>query len=160
MLHRSIAFLAALLMLAASAFAQQPRFTLPQLKALAAMTPDEFKAEVRRLDFSFRDRTNGDWVSMVTYDKFVDEQTTSLMKSTYKDDRASDNIQLSVTDKSVFDALEKEVRSAGFLPSTKGRIPGGETYQDFKRRDEFVRFVYPKKVEGMGRLEYSVVVPR
>jgi hypothetical protein len=161
MKHRSIAFFASLLMLAAPAFAQQPNFTLPQLKAFVAMSPDAFRQEIKRQGFSYRDKTTAEWVSMIEYDKFVEDQTTNVMKSTYVEGRTDENsIQLSLTDKAVFDRLVKEVRDAGYTPADKGRIPGGETYQEFKRKNEVVRFVYPKKESGMGRPSYTAVVWR
>ncbi|MDH6170511.1 hypothetical protein M2282_005682 [Variovorax boronicumulans] len=161
MKHRWIAFFASLLMLAAPAFAQQPNFTLPQLKAFVAMSPDAFRQEIKRQGFSYRDKTTTEWVSMIEYDKFADDQTTNIMKSTYVEGRADENsIQLSLTDKAAFDRLVKEARDAGYAPAEKGRIPGGETYQEFKRKSEVVRFVYPKKESGMGRPSYTAVVWR
>jgi len=83
------------------------------------------------------------------------------MKSTYVESRGRENsIQLSLTDKAAFDRLVKEVRDAGYAPAEKGRIPGGETYQQFKRKDEAVRFVYPRKESGMGLPSYTAVVWR
>jgi|GEM_PF-877533 len=159
--HRLIAFFATLLMLAAPAFAQQPSFTLPQLKAFVAMSPDAFRQEIKRQGFSYRDKTTTEWVSMIEYDKFADDHTTNVMKSTYVESRAAENsIQLSTTDKAAFDVLVKEARATGYAPGEKGRIPGGETYQEFKRKDEVVRFVYPKKESGMGRASYTAVVWR
>jgi len=161
MKHRLIAFFASLLMLAAPAFAQQPNFTLPQLKAFVAMTPEAFRQEIKRQGFSYRDKTTTEWVSMIEYDKFAGDYTTNVMKSTYVESRAGeDSIQFSTTDKAVFDVLVKEARAAGYAPADKGRIPGGETYQEFKRKNEVVRFVYPKKESGMGLSSYTAVVWR
>ena len=161
MKHRLIAFFASLLMLAAPAFAQQPNFTLPQLKAFVAMSPDAFRQEIKRQGFSYRDKTTTEWVSMIEYDKFADDHTTNVMKSTYVENRAGENsIQFSTTDKAAFDVLVKEARDTGFAPADNGRIPGGETYQEFKRKSEVVRFVYPKKESGMGRSSYTAVVWR
>ncbi|MDQ0069362.1 hypothetical protein J2W34_001136 [Variovorax boronicumulans] len=161
MKHRLIAFFASLLMLAAPAFAQQPNFTLPQLKAFVAMSPDAFRQEIKRQGFSYRDKTTTEWVSMIEYDKFAGDHTTNVMKSTYVESRADENsVQFSTTDKAVFDVLVKEARAAGYAPADKGRIPGGETYQEFKRKNEVVRFVYPKKESGMGLSSYTAVVWR
>ena len=161
MKHRLIAFFASLLMLAAPAFAQQPNFTLPQLKAFVAMSPDAFRQEIKRQGFSYRDKTTTEWVSMIEYDKFADDHTTNVMKSTYVENRAGENsIQFSTTDKAAFDVLVKEARDTGFAPADNGRIPGGETYQEFKRKSEVVRFVYPKKESGMGLSSYTAVVWR
>jgi hypothetical protein len=155
------AFSAALLMLAAPALAQQPNFTLPQLKAFVALSPDAFRQEIKSQGFSYADKTVTEEISMIEYEKFVDGQTTHLMKSTYVESRGSENsIQLSLTDKAAFERLVKEARDAGFVPAEKGRIPGGETYQQFKRKNEAVRFVYPKKESGMGLPTYTAVVWR
>jgi hypothetical protein len=160
--RRLFAALAPLLLLSAPAFAQQqPSFTLPQLKALAALTPDAFRQEIKRQGFSYRDKTVTEQVSMLEYEKFVDGQTTNLMQSTYVESRADENsVQLSLTDKAAFDKLVKEARDTGYVPAEKGRIPGGETYQQFKRKNEAVRFVYPKKESGMGLPSYTAVVWR
>ncbi|BEP62957.1 hypothetical protein GmRootV213_35110 [Variovorax sp. V213] len=156
-----IAIFASLLMLAAPAFAQQPNFTLDQLKALAALTPDAFRQQVKAQGFSYADRTVTDEVSMIEYEKMVDDQNIRLMKSTYVESRASENsVELSLTDKAAFDRLVKEVRAAGYAPAEKGRIPGGETYQDFKRKTDVVRFVYPRKDSIPGRPSYTAVVSR
>lgn len=161
MKHRLIAIFASLLMLAAPAFAQQPNFTLDQLKALAALTPDAFRRQVKAQGFSYADRTVTDEVSMIEYEKMVDDQNIRLMKSTYVESRASENsVELSLTDKAAFDRLVKEVRAAGYAPAEKGRIPGGETYQDFKRKTDVVRFVYPQKDSIPGRPSYTAVVSR
>ncbi|WP_369652803.1 hypothetical protein [Variovorax sp. V213] len=161
MKHRLIAIFASLLMLAAPAFAQQPNFTLDQLKALAALTPDAFRQQVKAQGFSYADRTVTDEVSMIEYEKMVDDQNIRLMKSTYVESRASENsVELSLTDKAAFDRLVKEVRAAGYAPAEKGRIPGGETYQDFKRKTDVVRFVYPRKDSIPGRPSYTAVVSR
>ncbi|MDQ0032278.1 hypothetical protein J2W30_000019 [Variovorax boronicumulans] len=161
MKHRLIAFFGSLLMLAAPAFAQQPNFTLPQLKAFVAMSPDAFRQEIKRQGFSYRDKTTTEWVSMIEYDKLAGDHTTNVMKSTYVESRADENsVQFSTTDKAVFDVLVKEARAAGYAPADKGRIPGGETYQEFKRKNEVVRFVYPKKESGMGLSSYTAVVWR
>jgi hypothetical protein len=156
-----IAIFSSLLMLAAPAFAQQPNFTLDQLKAFIALTPDAFRQQVKAQGFSYVDRTVTDEVSMIEYDKMVDEQTVRLMKSTYVESRGSENnVQLSLTDKAAFERLVKEVRAAGYAPAEKGRIPGGETYQEFKRKNDIVRFVYPRKEQGMGLASYTAVVWR
>jgi len=161
MKSRLIILYTALLMLAAPALAQQPAFTLPQLKAFAELTPDAFRQQIKSQGFSYADKTVTDEVSMIEYEKFVDGQTTHLMKSTYVESRRSeDGVQLSLTDKAAFDRLVKEVRNAGYAPAEKGRIPGGETYQQFKRKDEAVRFVYPRKESGMGLPSYTAVVWR
>lgn len=160
--RRLFAALAPLLLLSAPAFAQQqPSFTLPQLKAFAALTPDAFRQEIKRQGFSYRDKTVTEEISMLEYEKFVDGQTTHLMKSTYAENRADENsVQLSLTDKAAFDKLVKEARDTGYVPAEKGRIPGGETFQQFKRKDDAVRFVYPKKESGMGLPSYTAVVWR
>jgi len=161
MKHRLIALFASLLMLAAPAFAQQASFTLEQLKAFAALTPDAFRQQVKAQGFSYVDRTVTDQVSMIEYDKMVDDETVRLMKSTYVESRASENsVELSLTDKAAFDRLVKEVRAAGYAPAEKGRIPGGETYQDYKRKTDVVRFVYPRKDSIPGRPSYTAVVSR
>lgn len=161
MRHRLLSLSAALLMLAAPAFAQQPAFTLPQLKALAGLTPDAFRQQIKSQGFSYADKTVTQEVSMIEYEKFVDGQTTRLMKSTYVASRSGeDDVQLSLTDKAAFERLVKEARDTGYKPGEKGRIPGGETYQEFKRKDEVVRFVYPKKDTGMGLPSYTAVVWR
>ena len=159
--HRLFAALAPLLLLGAPALAQQPNFTLPQLKAFVALSPDAFRQEIKRQGFSYRDKTVTEEISMIEYEKFADGQTTNLMKSTYVESRADENsIQLSLTDKAAFDKLVKEARETGYTPAEKGRIPGGETYQQFKRKNEAVRFVYPRKESGMGLPSYTAVVWR
>lgn len=161
MKHRSIALFASLLMLAAPAFAQQASFTLEQLKAFVALTPDAFRQQVKAQGFSYADKTVTDEVSMIEYEKMVDDQNIRLMKSTYVESRASENsVELSLTDKAAFDRLVKEVRAAGYAPAEKGRIPGGETYQDFKRKTDVVRFVYPRKDSIASRPSYTAVVSR
>jgi len=161
MKHRLIAIFASLLMLAAPAFAQQPNFTLDQLKAFAALTPDAFRQQVKAQGFSYADKTVTDEVSMIEYEKVVDDQNIRLMKSTYAESRASENsVELSLTDKATFDRLVKEVRAAGYAPAEKGRIPGGETYQEFKRKNDVVRFVYPRKDSIPSRPSYTAVVWR
>jgi hypothetical protein len=157
--RRLFALMAPLLLLAAPALAQQPNFTLPQLKAFVALSPDAFRQEAKRQGFSYRDKTVTEEISMLEYEKFVDGQTTNLMKSTYIESRADENsVQLSLTDKAAFDRLVKEARDTGYVPGEKGRIPGGETYQQYKRKNEAVRFVYPKKESGMGLPSYTAVV--
>jgi hypothetical protein len=161
MKHRSIALFASLLMLAAPAFAQQASFTLEQLKAFVALTPDAFRQQVKAQGFSYADKTVTDEVSMIEYEKMVDDQNIRLMKSTYVESRASENsVELSLTDKAAFDRLVKEIRAAGYAPAEKGRIPGGETYQDFKRKTDVVRFVYPRKDSIASRPSYTAVVSR
>ena len=161
MKHRLIALFASLLMLAAPAFAQQASFTLEQLKAFVALTPDAFRQQVKAQGFSYADKTVTDEVSMIEYEKMVDDQNIRLMKSTYVESRASENsVELALTDKAAFDRLVKEVRAAGYVPAEKGRIPGGETYQDFKRKTDVVRFVYPRKDSIPGRPSYTAVVSR
>jgi hypothetical protein len=161
MKHRLIALFASLLMLAAPAFAQQSSFTLEQLKAFVALTPDAFRQQVKAQGFSYADKTVTDEVSMIEYEKMVDDQNIRLMKSTYVESRASENsVELALTDKAAFDRLVKEVRAAGYAPADKGRIPGGETYQDFKRKTDVVRFVYPRQNSIPGRPSYTAVVSR
>ncbi|WP_431123567.1 hypothetical protein [Variovorax paradoxus] len=161
MKNRLIAMLASLLMQAAPAFAEQPNFTLDQLKAFAALTPDAFRQQVKAQGFSYADKTVTDEVSMIEYEKMVDDQNIRLMKSTHAESRASENsVELSLTDKASFDRLVKAVRAAGYAPAEKGRIPGGETYQEFKRKNDVVRFVYPRKDSIPGRPSYTAVVWR
>ena len=161
MKHRLIALFASILMLAPPALAQQPGFTLDQLKAFVALTPDAFRQQVKAQGFSYADRTVTDEVSMIEYEKMVDDQNVRLMKSTYVESRASENsVELALTDKAAFDRLVKEVRAAGYAPADKGRIPGGETYQEFKRKSDVVRFVYPRKDSIPGRPSYTAVVWR
>lgn len=163
--RRLFAALAPLLLATAPALAlaQQPAFTLPQLKAFVALSPDAFRQELKRQGFSYADKTVTDEVSMIEYEKFDGDHTVHLMKSTYVARRAGeDSIQLSLTDKAAFERLVKEARDAGYAPAEKGRIPGGETYQQFKRGNDndVVRFVHPQKASGMGRPSYTAVVWR
>ena len=161
MKHTLIAIFTSLLTLAAPAFAQQPSYTLDQLKAFVALTPDAFRQQVKAQGFSYADKTVTPEVSMIEYDKVVDDHTIRFMKSTYAESRAGENnIQLSLTDKAAFERLVKEVRAAGYAPAEKGRIPGGETYQEFKRKNDVVRFVYPAKDSVPGRPSYTAVVWR
>lgn len=161
MKHPLIAIFFSLLGLVSPALAQQPDFTLDQLKAFVAFTPDAFRQQVKAQGFSYADKTVTSEVSMIEYDKVVDDHTIRFMKSTYAESRAGENnIQLSLTDKAAFERLVKEVRAAGYAPAEKGRIPGGETYQEFKRKNEVVRFVYPRKESGMGLPSYTAVVWR
>ncbi|QGW81424.1 hypothetical protein [Variovorax paradoxus] len=161
MKHTAISIFASLLMLASPAFAQQTSYTLDQLKAFVALTPDAFRQQVKAQGFSYADKTVTPEVSMIEYDKVVDDHTIRFMKSTYAEGGAdANNIQLSLTDKAAFERLVKEVRAAGYAPAKKGRIPGGETYQEFKRKNEVVRFVYPAKDSVPGRPSYTAVVWR
>ena len=95
MKHALLALSATLLMAAAPALAQQPNFTLPQLKAFVVLSPDAFRQEIKRQGFSYADKTVTDEVSMIEYEKFVDGQTTHLMKSTYVESRGSENSKVS-----------------------------------------------------------------
>ena len=161
MKHKLITLFGSLLMLAAPAFAQQTSYTLDQLKAFVALTPDAFRQQVKAQGFSYADKTVTPEVSMIEYDKVVDDHTIRFMKSTYTESRAGENnIQLSLTDKAAFERLVKDVRAAGYAPAEKGRIPGGETYQEFKRKNDVVRFVYPAKDSLPGRPSYTAVVWR
>jgi hypothetical protein len=127
------------------------KLTLDQLRKLNSLGAEDFKNEVKEVhNYSYSDKTETSEFTFYQYQSFVNERTRVVGKFEYSADTTLNHIEYSTTDKEEFVAVMNLLTRQGYKNVGNGKIPGGETYKDYKLNNFNVRLVFPKKQVGNG----------
>jgi len=128
-------------------------FTLEQLKGFNKLTMEEFKKEMKQLQFKFYDRTEGLSFLLTEYDS--PDYASKIGKFEYKEEKSEDRIEFEFKDKKEYDQYLKLILSAGYKETEKGKIITKEPYVDYHRNKEYIRLILPKTGESSP---YTIIV--
>ncbi|MCC3217813.1 hypothetical protein LIV57_21335 [Chryseobacterium sp. X308] len=128
-------------------------FTVEQLKGFNKLTMDEFKKEMKQLQFRFYDRTEGLSFLLTEYDS--PDYTSKIGKFEYKEEKSEDRIEFEFKEKKEYNQYLKLILSAGYKEAEKGKIITKEPYVDYYRNKEHIRMILPKTGESSP---YTIIV--
>ncbi|MFS4429349.1 hypothetical protein [Chryseobacterium sp. S90] len=128
-------------------------FTVEQLKGFNKLTMEEFKKEMKQLQFKFYDRTEGLSFLLTEYEAL--DYTSKIGKFEYKEEKSEDRIEFEFKEKKEYDQYLKLILSAGYKETEKGKIITKEPYVDYYRNKEHIRLILPKTGESSP---YTIIV--
>ncbi|MDQ1857792.1 hypothetical protein [Chryseobacterium sp. WLY505] len=128
-------------------------FTVEQLKGFNKLTMDEFKKEMKQLQFKFYDRTEGLSFLLTEYES--PDYTSKIGKFEYKEEKSEDRIEFDFKDKKEYEQYLKLILAAGYKETEKGKIITKELYVDYYKNKEHIRLILPKAGES---IPYTIIV--
>ena len=128
-------------------------FKLEQLNGFNKLTMNEFKKEMKELQFQFYDRTEGLGFLLTEYDS--PDYTSKIGKFEYKEEKSEDRIEFEFKDKKEYDQYLKLILADGYKETEKGKIITKEPYIDYYRNKEHIRLILPKSGESSP---YTIIV--
>ncbi|WP_330745474.1 hypothetical protein [Chryseobacterium sp. CP-77] len=128
-------------------------FTLEQLNSFNKLTMDEFKKEMKQLQFKFYDRTDG--LSFLLTEYETPDYSSKIGKFEYKEEKSEDRIEFEFRDKKEYEQYLKLILAAGYKETEKGKIITKELYVDYYKNKEHIRMILPKSGENAP---YTIIV--
>jgi len=128
-------------------------FTLEKLNGFNKLTMDEFKKEMKQLQFQFYDRTEGLGFLLTEYDS--PDYTSKIGKFEYKEEKSEDRIEFEFKNKKEYEQYLKLILAAGYKETEKGKIITKEPYIDYYRNKDHIRLILPKTGESFP---YTIIV--
>lgn len=128
-------------------------FTVEQLNGFNKLTMDEFKKEMKQLQFKFYDRTEG--LSFLLTEYEAPDYTSKIGKFEYKEEKSEDRIEFEFKDKKEYDQYLKLILAAGYKETQKGMIITKEPYVDYYKNKENIRLILPKAGQ---KNPYTIIV--
>lgn len=128
-------------------------FTVEQLKGFNKLTMEEFKKEMKQLQFKFYDRTEGLSFLLTEYES--PDYTSKIGKFEYKEEKSEDRIEFEFKDKKEYEQYLKLILAAGYKETEKGKIITQELYVDYYKNREHIRLILPKSGENAP---YTIIV--
>lgn len=128
-------------------------FTVEQLKGFNKLTMEEFKKEMKQLQFKFYDRTEGLGFLLTEYE--APDYSSKIGKFEYKEEKYEDRIEFEFNDKKDYEQYLKLILTAGYKETEKGKIITKEPYTDYYRNKEHIRLILPNAGESTP---YTIIV--
>ncbi|MGX5687197.1 hypothetical protein ACWKWW_21830 [Chryseobacterium cucumeris] len=128
-------------------------FTLEQLNSFNKLTMDEFKKEMKQLQFKFYDRTEG--LSFLLTEYEAPDYSSKIGRFEYKEEKSEDRIEFEFKDKKEHEQYLKLILAAGYKETEKGKIITKELYVDYYKNKEHIRMILPKSGENAP---YTIIV--
>lgn len=150
-MRKTLAFLLFLLIFSIQISAQT--FKLEQLKGFNKLTMDEFKKEMKQLQFKFYDRTEGLSFFLTEYE--APDYGSKIGKFEYKEEKYEDRIEFEFKDEKEYEQYLKLILAAGYKETEKGKIITKELYIDYYRNKEHIRMILPKSGQNTP---YTIIV--
>jgi hypothetical protein len=152
--YRQILLIVSLFCVSNFAFSQQ--FSIDQLRKFNEMDLTSFKKEIKEVHkYSYYDKTETEEFRLFEYDS--PDYLNKVSKFDYLKDKSSNMIELSTTDEKIFAAYKKNILSLGYKETGTGKIPGGEVYKDYAKKELRLRLVFPKENTKPPK-SYTIIV--
>ena len=152
--YRQLLFIVLLFCVSNSAFSQQ--FSIDQLRKFNEMDLTSFRKEIKEVHkYSYYDKTETDDFRLFEYDS--PDYINKISKFDYVKDKSSNMTELSTTDEKVFASYKKNILSLGYKETGTGKIPGGEVYKDYAKKELRLRLVFPKE-DTQPPKSYTIIV--
>ncbi|WP_124584558.1 hypothetical protein [Pedobacter sp. KBW06] len=115
-----------------------------------------FRKEIKEVHkYSYYDKTETDDFRLFEYDS--PDYVNKISKFDYVKDKSSNMIELSTTDEKAFAAYKKNILSLGYKETGTGKVPGGEAYKDYAKKELRLRLVFPKENTEPPK-SYTIIV--
>lgn len=114
-------------------------FTLEQFNGFNKLKMDEFKKEMKLLQFRFYDRTEGLGFLLTEYE--APDYKSKIGKFEYAEERSEDRIEFECKDKREYDQYLKLILAAGYKETEKVKIITKEPYVDYSKNNEHIRLI-------------------
>ncbi|SEW47835.1 hypothetical protein SAMN05421841_3640 [Chryseobacterium wanjuense] len=118
-------------------------FTIGELEKFNKMDMSSFKNEIKKLNYSFYDKTESPYFVLVEYDS--PDYQYKIGKFEYVTDKTGDRIEFQFKGKENYSKYEKLIQSLGYKKTETGKIPGGEAYVDYFKNKAQIRLVSPRE---------------
>lgn len=129
-------------------------FQLEQLEKFNKLDMPLFKEEIKKLNYSYYDKTESSEFSLYEYDS--PDYQYKIGKFEYKNNTSSDRIEFQFKSKSEYDQYLKTITKLGYKKTETGKIPGGETFVDYFKDKSHIRLITPKA--GQENEPYTILV--
>lgn len=129
-------------------------FQLEQLEKFNKLDMPSFKEEIKKLKYSYYDKTESSEFNLYEYDS--PDYQYKIGKFEYKNNKSSDRIEFQFKGKTEYDQYVKTITNVGYKKTETGKIPGGETFVDYFKGKSHVRLVSPKA--GQENEPYTILV--
>lgn len=152
--YKLIPVIILLFFVSTSAFSQQ--FSIDQLRKFNEMDLSTFKKEIKEVyKYTYYDKTETDEFQLFEYDS--PEYVNKISKFNYLKDKSLNTVELSTTDEKAFALYKKAIVSLGYKETKSGKIPGGETYKDYTKKELKLRLVFPKE-KTEYKQSYTIII--
>ena len=152
--YRQLLFIILLFCVSNAAFSQQ--FSIDQLRKFNEMDFTSFRKEIKEIyKYSYYDKTETDDFRLFEYDS--PDYVNKISKFDYVKEKSSNMVELSTTDEKLFTSYKKNILSLGYKETGTGKIPGGEVYKDYSRKELRLRLVFPKESTKPPK-SYTIIV--
>ena len=129
-------------------------FPLEQLEKFNTMDMPAFKTEIKKLKYSYYDKTESSAFNLYEYDS--PDFQYKIGKFEYLYDKAADRIEFQFKNKSEYDHYLKTMIRSGYKETGTGTIPGGETFVDYFKNKSHIRLIFPQA--GQENEPYTILV--
>ncbi|MGG5210081.1 hypothetical protein ACQWU4_14210 [Chryseobacterium sp. MIQD13] len=127
-------------------------FKLEELAGFNKLDMDAFKTEIKKLKYTFYDRTESP--KFVLYEYESPDYTYKIGKFVYTEEASQNHIEFQFKDRKEYDAYVKAVLTAGYKQTEKGKIITGENYMDYFKGKSQIRIVQPETAQDA----YAILV--
>lgn len=129
-------------------------FSLDQLEKFNKMDMASFKVEIKKLKYSYYDKTESSEFNLYEYDS--PDFQYKIGKFEYTNEKSADRVEFQFKNKSEYDQYLKTIIDLGYKKTETGKIPGGETFVDYFKDKFQVRLISPKA--GQENEPYTILV--
>lgn len=116
-------------------------FSLEQLEKFNKMDIASFKVEIKKMKYSYYDKTESSEFNLYEYDS--PDFQYKIGKFEYKNNKSSDRIEFQFKGKTEYNQYLKTITNVGYKKTETGKIPGGETFVDYFKNKLHIRFIFP-----------------
>lgn len=121
-------------------------FTLEELAAFNKLEMSDFKKEMKKLNYSFYDRTEGLGFVLNEYD--APDYKSKIGKFVFAEEKSEDRIEYEFSSKKEYDQYVKIILASGYKETEKGKTFTKDSYRDYYKNKEHIRLVTPKSGEN------------
>ncbi|MCS3529743.1 hypothetical protein [Chryseobacterium sp. JUb7] len=129
-------------------------FSLEQLEKFNKMDMPTFKAEIKKLKYSYYDKTESSEFNLYEYDS--SDFQYKIGKFEYINEKSADRVEFQFKNKREYDQYLKTITNLGYKKTETGKIPGGETFVDYFKNKSQIRFIFPRT--GQENEPFTILV--
>ncbi|MBP2615652.1 hypothetical protein [Chryseobacterium jejuense] len=140
-MKKIVSLLAILFCITLSSQLYAQTFTLEQFAAFNKLGMADFKKEMKSLNYSFYDKTEG--LGFVVTEYETPDYLSKIGKFEYED-KSDDRIEYEFKTKKEYDQYVKIILASGYKETEKGKTLTKDSYVDYFKNKEQIRLITPK----------------
>jgi len=129
-------------------------FSLDQLEKFNKMDMASFKIEIKKMKYSYYDKTESSEFNLYEYDS--PDFQYKIGKFEYTNEKSADRVEFQFKNKIEYDQYLKTIIDLDYKKTETGKIPGGETFTDYFKNKLYIRFIFPPA--GQENEPYTILV--